>query len=66
MVTVISWFSFWIEPTGLNSPIRFIIVLVCVFYSSAYSAWLNAGRFPQVDYTKMVDIWTGVSIVPII
>ena len=60
MIIVISWSSFWIDPKGPSSVVRFIIVTICLFYSS-YNGWmLNSEKLPKVSYTKMIDVWTGV------
>ena len=60
MVIIISWTSFWIDPKGPSGVVRFMIVTICLFYSS-YNGWmLNSEKLPKVSYTKMIDVWTGV------
>ena len=60
MVIIISWSSFWIDPKGASGVARFMIVLVCLFYASWDASKLN-NKAPKVSYTKMIDVWTGVS-----
>jgi hypothetical protein len=60
MLIIIGWSSFFIDPKGSNSVVRFMIVLVCLIYASHSASVLNE-KFPKADYTKMVDVWTGVN-----
>jgi len=62
MIIVISWSSFWIDPKGPSSVVRFMIVTICLFYSS-YNGWiLSSEKLPKVSYTKMIDVWTGICV----
>ena len=62
MILTISWLAFWINPReGSNNLSRVFIVVLCVLYASSLAEKLNS-RLPRVEYTKAIDVWTGVNI----
>lgn len=61
MVIVVSWSSFWIDPKGPSGVVRFMIVFICLLWSSNDASKLNQ-RIPYLIATKMIDVWTGVCV----
>ena len=59
MLITIAWFTFWIDPNGVNNITRTILVVACLFYASYFSAKINE-KIPKAAYTKAIDVWTGV------
>ena len=57
MIVMVSWFSFWIRS---ETP-RVFILMTCLLFLTYFANRINEMSV-FTDYTKAIDIYTGISV----
>ncbi|ESO89501.1 hypothetical protein LOTGIDRAFT_125350, partial [Lottia gigantea] len=60
LIVVLSWVSFWIDPTAI--PARISVGLLTVLTITTQSSGARS-QLPRVPYTKSIDVWMSACLV---
>ena len=59
MLILISWLSYWLDSNAIQA--RVFLVVTTLMIMTVLIFFINSS-FPSVNYTKAIDIWTGVCL----